>query len=468
MKSVTFALLAAAAAGAAAAAAASAAPFNATAGARAAVLADRLLVCNWVPALGSFDFEGLWQSGNTLETLAYFCASGAGQREPGLCSRVRAAFAAAFAKLPVIVDQCFDDHQWFGLAFVRGYELTGEVSYLSRAAAIWNFTATNGWSLVPCGGGVDWCPNANPYKNAITIELFLALTMDLHAHAAAAGLDPSSLLAWAAKEWSWLRGSGMIGSSGLINDGLDGATCKNNGQTTWTYNQGTLLDALVALGAAGGDGSAPAAAAAVAAAAMSQLSPAGVLREPCSGACDGDQQLFKGIFVRHLLAAAAGGLANASGARAFVAANAASLLARAACAGGGYGLDWDAPCATQTVATFSSALDLLTAAAQTPAGDDAGGWLPAGLGACADAAGAAMPACVKANVDEPACAAAADALRAPAYDFEAGCLGATTCRVRTTAGAAACAPGWAHADGPATAATRADGASLTVCALRAA
>ena len=447
--------------------------FNTTAAVRASMLADRLLACNFVNATGTFDFEGLWQSGNTLETLAYLCSGpAAAGAPPGLCSRVRAAFTAAFALTPVIVDNCFDDHQWWGLAWVRGYELTGNISYLKRGYAVWNFTMSTGWDDV-CGGGVDWCPTSGsnkPYKNAITIELFLALTMDLNRHAAVLGLPESLFAGWGTKAWAWQRGSGMVNSHSLVNDGLDGNTCTNNGQTTWTYNQGTFLDALVALGATG-DSTAAAAAAAVAAAAMTTLSPGGVLHEPCSGSCDGDQQLFKGIFVRHLARAAAAPAAPAplaASAGPFIAANARSMLANAACAGGGYGLDWAGRCTVDTVATFSSALDLLTAAAATLAGADTSAWVPLGGGACTDAAGASMPACV-ADVSEAACAtaAAAPALSSPAYDVMTSCLGVATCRIRTLAGAGSCPPGFTWHGGPATDVTTTDGASLTLCVLKA-
>lgn len=33
----------------------------------------------------------------------------------------------------------------------------------------------------------------------------------------------------------------MRNSNGLYNDGLDLHTCQNNGQTTWTYNQGNSV-----------------------------------------------------------------------------------------------------------------------------------------------------------------------------------------------------------------------------------
>jgi len=40
-----------------------------------------------------------------------------------------------------------------------------------------------------------------------------------------------------------VESSGMINSEYLINDGLTN-DCKNNGETTWTYNQGVILGGL--------------------------------------------------------------------------------------------------------------------------------------------------------------------------------------------------------------------------------
>ena len=39
----------------------------------------------------------------------------------------------------------------------------------------------------------------------------------------------------------------MRNAQGLFNDGLTTATCANNGQTTWTYNQGVIASGLAAL-----------------------------------------------------------------------------------------------------------------------------------------------------------------------------------------------------------------------------
>src|SRR5260370_25316172 len=92
-----------------------------------------------------------------------------------------------------------------------------------------------GWDET-CGGGLWWNED-RAYKNAITNELFLTLAALLHQRASG---GRGSYRAWALRAWEWLRSSGLIGASGLVNDGLTPA-CENNGGTTWTYNQGVIL-----------------------------------------------------------------------------------------------------------------------------------------------------------------------------------------------------------------------------------
>ena len=206
--------------------------------------------------------------------------------------------------------------------------------------------------------------------------------------------------------------------------------------------------------------------------------------ELCVGdnSCGDDSWLFKGIFVRHV-----GYLLNSSGALSppqaarlagFLTANVEALLVNGSCVGvlgyAPYGMRWDGPCDQHGTATASAALDLLTAALSAALTGVGGGgarsfdavWPALATGACVDAAGRGMPACVATGVDEAACAAAAAAAAAAAYDFTTNCLGVSECRVRTLGGAGACAPGWAFADGAATGVTGGDGAALSLCAVR--
>ena len=110
---------------------------------------------------------------------------------------------------------------------------------MSRAAAIFDFVSQKGWDEKICGGGVTWCPPPpSPYKNAITVELFISSAMALAPYEAQLGRAPGFYTGWAAKAWRWLEGSGMLNAAGLFNDGLNGATCLNTEQTTWTTIRG--------------------------------------------------------------------------------------------------------------------------------------------------------------------------------------------------------------------------------------
>lgn len=52
-------------------------------------------------------------------------------------------------------DKCYDDHQWWLLGWVRAYEATGNVSYVQRAAEVFDYVAAHAWTP-QCGGGVLW------------------------------------------------------------------------------------------------------------------------------------------------------------------------------------------------------------------------------------------------------------------------------------------------------------------------
>jgi predicted alpha-1,6-mannanase (GH76 family) len=150
----------------------------------------------------------------------------------------------------------YDDEAWWALAWLRAHNLTNEVNGMSRASAsrarfahggmvrrpgAWQAQylamaedlfgdIEQGWSDEPCGGGM-WWDKKHSYKNAITNALFLTLAAGLYARTGRA-----EYLKWADKAWGWFNASGLINAQSLINDGLDGQ-CRNNNQTTWTYNQ---------------------------------------------------------------------------------------------------------------------------------------------------------------------------------------------------------------------------------------
>lgn len=196
------------------------------------------------------------------------------------------------------LDAYYDDDGWWANAWIRAYDLTGNASYLNTAKTIFA-NVTNAWSS-SCNGGV-WWNTSETNNNAVENELFLLAAIRLHQRTPGDG-GTGSYLFWATNEWSWFKNSGLIDVKNLVNDGLT-ANCVNNGENTWTYNQGTILGGLTDLYKATGNTNYLAQAEAIANASISNLvTTGGVLEEPGeSGGFGGtDVPEFKGIFARNL------------------------------------------------------------------------------------------------------------------------------------------------------------------------
>jgi predicted alpha-1,6-mannanase (GH76 family) len=192
----------------------------------------------------------------------------------------------------------YDDEGWWVETWIQAYDLTGDVGFLKMARTIFA-DMTNGWDS-ECGGGLWWKKDRR-YKNAIPNELFLLAAVRLHQRTPGDS-GPGSYYYWATNEWNWFSNSGMINEENLINDGLT-ADCVNNGQTTWTYNQGVILAGLVDLYKVTGNTNYLSRAETLADAAIRLLVDSdGVLREPheVPGSKGLDVPQFKGIFARHL------------------------------------------------------------------------------------------------------------------------------------------------------------------------
>jgi predicted alpha-1,6-mannanase (GH76 family) len=187
----------------------------------------------------------------------------------------------------------FDDNGWYLNAWLSAFDATQDRRYLDEAAAIFA-DMTSGWDQT-CRGGIWWTRDRT-YKNAITNELFLLAAARLHRRR-----PDGDYLDWATRIWEWFDASGMINESNLVNDGL-GPDCVNNGQTTWTYNQGVIIGALAELWRSTQQDRLLERAHAIAQASLVHLvDDDGILVEPCeTGRCDGDQLIFKGIFAQGL------------------------------------------------------------------------------------------------------------------------------------------------------------------------
>lgn len=254
-----------------------------------------------------------------------------------------------------------DDTAWWALVWLQAYSLTHNPSYLSMAETDADYIAED-WDST-CGGGIWWQRSPKSYKNAITNELFLELTAWLHNSIP----GDTKYLAWAKAEWSWFDHSGMINNSDLVNDGLDDS-CQNNGQNTWTYNQGVILAGLAQLYRATGNPALLTTAESIAHAAVSDLTVGGVLTEKCDGdGCDGfdsDTPAFKGIFVQDLKVLAV--TAGTAEFNAFFARQAGAIETRDTTKRGQLGMYWAGPVAQSTSASQASALSALVASLNLP------------------------------------------------------------------------------------------------------
>jgi predicted alpha-1,6-mannanase (GH76 family) len=252
------------------------------------------LVKLYNPDTGLWKTTGWWNSANALTAvLDYQLATGDRSYDWIIANTYDKNIDAQGGNF---TNDFIDDTGWWALAWIRAYDLTGEQRYLETA----KFDADYMWASRDdvCGGGVVWNINQR-YKNAVTNELFIKVAASLHNRIP----GDTEYLAQALENWEWFKASGMINDENLINDGLDGGTCQNSGDVTWTYNQGIILGALTELSWATGDRSylTQAKVLADASTRSDYLNPAGVLTEPCeANGCGADGPTFKGVYVRNL------------------------------------------------------------------------------------------------------------------------------------------------------------------------
>ena len=193
----------------------------------------------------------------------------------------------------------YDDEAWWALGWIKAYDNTNNTNYLIEAENI--FADMQQGKAANCGG--IWWDKAQTYNAAISNEQYLAVAASL-ANRALKSARQQMYLDVAKKQWTWFKGTGMINSQNLVNDGLDYTTCKNNGKPTYSYNQGVILGGLVELYRATKDTTYLDEAMKIANAAMTILvAPPGILQDLCeqgTGGCGSDGSQFKGIFMRNL------------------------------------------------------------------------------------------------------------------------------------------------------------------------
>jgi predicted alpha-1,6-mannanase (GH76 family) len=299
-----------------------------------------------------------WQSGNMVETIARFGQQDSAFKQAAIdivsntYDKSRNQLGAKDWK-----NDFYDDEGWWAMGWIASYDLTGDIKYLNTAKDIFE-DMTGGWNT-PCNGGLWWNKKKESIA-AISNELFLSVGASLANRVSAQEKD--HYLNWAQMEWDWFWESGIINGQGLINDGIDKTSCKNDGKTTYTYNQGVILAGLSELARARSDGGYIGHAYNIANAAISKLSDNGILTEPVSGALDEQGAQFKGAFVRGLSK-----LNENEGQQSFtdfLKRNADSAWSQPKVDGGVIPDRWQGGSSNSNTASHAAGIDVLVAAAQ--------------------------------------------------------------------------------------------------------
>ncbi len=256
----------------------------------------------------------------------------------------------------------YDDENWATLALIRAYDLTGNTAYLTQAETLYaNIMAA--WDTTCCGaapGGVWWdtahtqkatASNAGPVVSGSRLYVrtqnmtYLTFARQVFTYWSANMVDPTTY---------------------QVTDHVTSAGQK----VAWkfTYNEGLMIGAAVALAQASGDASSLATAEHIATFVQSSetetSSLGAVLTDGSDTACTGDCMQFKGIAARYLAALYQGDpghpeylalLTRSADAAWTVARDPASRL---------YGADWAAPfvAPAQLNATSSAAMTLAAVA----------------------------------------------------------------------------------------------------------
>ncbi|RDA93253.1 hypothetical protein CP533_6515 [Ophiocordyceps camponoti-saundersi (nom. inval.)] len=238
-------------------------------------------------------------------------------------------------QLPGQIDEALKTLPWHGYSWTCAFS--------GRAREFWALAA-QGWDTSLCGGGMVWNPRLQPYKNAITNELWIAASIGLYEQLPNTNITGSSIdgsewahgnpiwLAASVVGYEWLKAVNMTNQQGLYVDGYHisrrqphNDKCDERDETVYTYNQGVILSGQRGLWAATGAGTfledGHALVQSVIAATgwslagggpvdhtLCKLPPwqglgrGGILEEMCDadGSCSQDAQTFKGIFFHHL------------------------------------------------------------------------------------------------------------------------------------------------------------------------
>ncbi len=194
----------------------------------------------------------------------------------------------------------YDDENWMVLTLTRAYDLTGDVTYLAQAKALFA-DVMSAWDTTCCGahfGGIWWRTMHDSKVTAINAGAVVSASRLFER------TNDAAYLAFAQKAYTYWSTYMVDPATGHVYDGISSAGVINTAWT-FTYNEGLMIGAAVALAHAEKDPSRLALAHTIAKYSMAKESaavPLGVILSDgnCGkpGGDDGEQ--FKGVAARYL------------------------------------------------------------------------------------------------------------------------------------------------------------------------
>lgn len=322
-----------------------------------AVNASDILNQKWYDSANG-QWQGLWwNSANALTAIADLASLDWDQFGSTAKWYFDNTFKAAKADNGgVWTNHYYDDGGWWAMCWIRAYDLTNDQRYLDAAKDIFEDYLT---ALGTDCGGVYWSKDRE-YEASIANELFLETAASLANRVKNPTTDYRN---YAQGNLDWMMGAGLVTDKNVITDGITEDACQAGG-AVFTYNQGVILGGLVEMTKLTNDNAHTDNAHRIAGGALDYLTDdQGILREKeWPGELDETGAQFKGIFVRKLAelhrASPRDRYAD------FLRKNADAIWTNARGGDGTVGSKWQGPHDEPSMATQSSALDLLVAAAR--------------------------------------------------------------------------------------------------------
>jgi predicted alpha-1,6-mannanase (GH76 family) len=145
-----------------------------------------------------------------------------------------------------------DDVAWMGIAFMRGFKLTGHRDYLHAVETNWNNTYKRGWDTAYGGGGIWECmdnlkPGGQPSKCALSNNPFILIGCELYE-----ATGDVSYLTKSQEIYAWVRSQVFDVKTGQVNEGVAFQGYKTDITATLqpsdnVYNSGSFIEAANAL-----------------------------------------------------------------------------------------------------------------------------------------------------------------------------------------------------------------------------